>query len=341
VTLILSRYACVRAEWGRLVAEGVGAAAPVRLDEPASLALITALASPRTLAEAAAEAGIAPADAERLAQPLLEAGVLVDADRGAVERDAVWTFHNRLFHDRTRPADRSDWHTTRRPPPALPQRAWEPIIALERPDLDAIERDDPPLARVQAERRSVRVHGPHPLTVSRLGEFLFRVGRVHDIWEMLGATFVSRPYPSAGALYELELYVAVGACSGVEPGLYHYAGDHHHLARTPAPAGNVERLLSDAAAGMGVSSEPQVLIVLAARYPRIAVKYGPLAYSLVLKNVGVVMQTMYLSATAMGLAGCAVGAGDAALFAEATGLAVEDETSVGEFCIGEPREPGL
>ena len=341
MTLVLSRYACVRAEWGRLVVEGVKAAAPVPLDDPASLALIAAMASPRPLSEAAEEAGIAPADAERLAQPLLEAGVLVDADQGAAEHSTVWTFHNRLFHARTRPADRSEWDATRRPPPALPRRAWEPILPLERPDLDAIERDDPPFARVQAARRSQRVHGPRLLYAARLGEFLFRVGRVHDIWEVFGVTFVSRPYPSAGALYELELYVAVGACDGVDPGLYHYAGDHHHLARISAPAGNVERLLSDAAAGMGVSSEPQVLIVLAARFPRIATKYGPLAYSLMLKNVGVVMQTMYLSATAMGLAGCAVGVGDAALFAEATGLAVEDETSVGEFCIGEPREPAL
>jgi hypothetical protein len=32
----------------------------------------------------------------------------------------------------------------------------------------------------------------------------------------------------------------------------------------------------------------------------------------------------------------AVGTGDAKVFAEATGLAIEEETSVGEFCLGEP-----
>jgi SagB-type dehydrogenase family enzyme len=339
VTLVLSRYACLRAERGRLLAEGIRAAEPVRLDDPVLLALITAMAGPRNLAEAAEQVGIPPEEAARLAEPLLAAGVLVDGEEGAAEEESVWSFHDRLFHARTRPADRSEWDATRPPPPALPQRGWQPTTPLERPDLDALERDDPPFARVQASRRSGRRYGPRELTAARLGEFLYRVGRVHDIWHLFGVTYAARPYPSAGALYELELYVAVDACSGVEPGLYHYAGDHHHLARIPAPASSVARLLSDAAAGMGVRSQPQVLIALAARFPRIATKYGPLAYSLMLKNVGVAMQTMYLTATAMGLAGCAVGAGDSELFAEATGLPIEEETSVGEFCIGEPA-PG-
>jgi SagB-type dehydrogenase family enzyme len=172
--------------------------------------------------------------------------------------------------------------------------------------------------------------------MGRLGEFLYRVGRVHDLWQLGGATYALRPFPSAGALYELEFYVVARACTGVGAGLYHYAGDRHRLALVSEMTERVERLLSDAAMGMGRRAEPHALIVLAARFPRIATKYGPLAYSLVLKNVGVAMQTMYLTATAMGLAGCAVGAGDSALFAQATGLPIEEETSVGEFCLGEP-----
>ena len=336
MTLVLSRYACLRAERGRIVAEGLGAETPVPLEDPASLTLVTSMMESRNLPEAAKAAGIELGEAERLARPLVAAGVLVDEREGAAEEGSVWTFHDRLIHARTRPPDRSQWVPPRPPPPALPQRPWRQTVPLEPPDMDAIERDDPPLTSVQAARTSKRVHGP-PLTASRLGEFLFRVGRVHDVWEMFGETYVARPYPSAGALYELEFYVAVGACSDVDPGLYHYAGDHHQLARVPAPDDDVARLLSDAAAAMGVpTTRPQVLIVLAARFPRIATKYGPLAYTLVLKNVGVVMQTMYLSATAMGLAGCAVGTGDAAMFADATGLPVEEETSVGEFCLGEP-----
>jgi hypothetical protein len=52
--------------------------------------------------------------------------------------------------------------------------------------------------------------------------------------------------------------------------------------------------------------------------------------------LGVLFQTMYLTATAMGLAPCAVG-GDADLFARAAGTDYYAETSVGEFLLGNPR----
>jgi hypothetical protein len=60
---------------------------------------------------------------------------------------------------------------------------------------------------------------------------------------------------------------------------------------------------------MGINAEPmQVLIVLTARVGD-RLKYQSIAYALVLKHVGVVLQTMYLSATAMRLAPRAVGTG--------------------------------
>jgi SagB-type dehydrogenase family enzyme len=98
---------------------------------------------------------------------------------------------------------------------------------------------------------------------------------------------------------------------------------------------DVEQLLHCAAMSTGIDEQRlQVLIILAARFPRIAWKYESIAYALILKHVGVVMQTMYLAATAMGLAPCAVGCGDADLFAKAAKLNYYEETSVGEFLLG-------
>jgi oxazoline/thiazoline dehydrogenase len=86
-----------------------------------------------------------------------------------------------------------------------------------------------------------------------------------------------------------------------------------------------------------------VLVILAARFPRLAWKYESIAYSLILKHVGVLYQTMYLAATAMGLAACAVGGGDSDLFCQAAGTQYAAETSVGEFLLGsrksEPPSP--
>lgn len=58
---------------------------------------------------------------------------------------------------------------------------------------------------------------------------------------------------------------------------------------------------------------------------------------MILKNVGVLYQTMYLVATAMDLAPCALGGGDSDLFARATALDYYAETSVGEFLLGSKR----
>jgi SagB-type dehydrogenase family enzyme len=59
-----------------------------------------------------------------------------------------------------------------------------------------------------------------------------------------------------------------------------------------------------------------------------------MAYAQVLKDLGVLYQTMYLAATAMNLAPCGLGGGDADLFAQAAGTDYYKETSVVEFLLG-------
>ncbi len=192
-------------------------------------------------------------------------------------------------------------------------------------------------------RRSLRAYDDRPITAGQLGEFLYRVGRVRERRDVGLATpagpvrmeFVSRPYPSGGALYELEFYAAVNACAGLAAGLYHYDAVRHRLGRLSGRTDAVAHLLADAAASADVpAGRLQVVIVLSARFQRLAWKYASIAYALILKHVGVVYQTMYLTATAMGLAPCALGGGDADLFARAAGTDYYAETSVGEFLLG-------
>jgi hypothetical protein len=52
------------------------------------------------------------------------------------------------------------------------------------------------------------------------------------------------------------------------------------------------------------------------------------------QEVGVLLQNMYLAATAMQLSPCALGAGDSDAFAEAIASDYFTETSVGEFALG-------
>jgi SagB-type dehydrogenase family enzyme len=96
----------------------------------------------------------------------------------------------------------------------------------------------------------------------------------------------------------------------------------------------VPRLLRHGAWLPDNTTAPQILIVLTARFQRMTWKYTVSAYATILKDTGALLQTMYLVATAMGLAPCAIGPGDSELFARAIGTEFHDETSVGELLLG-------
>ena len=208
-------------------------------------------------------------------------------------------------------------------------------IALKRPDESAAA---PPFFAALAERRSLRERGEAPITLSQLGEFLWHSARVHtqvpvdpdrpDSYEL-----TLRPYASGGSLHDLELYLTVTRCTGLESGSYHYDPLNHELERLAGPGEQQQRLVQAAMRATGMNQPPDILITLATRFGRVAWKYESLAYSLVLKNVGGLYQQMYLVATALGLAPCALGAGNSDHFAEAAGGNYYEETSVGEFIL--------
>ena len=55
--------------------------------------------------------------------------------------------------------------------------------------------------------------------------------------------------------------------------------------------------------------------------------------------VGSMIQTFYLTATDMGLGGCAIGTGNIDLFAKMTGLEFHVEGPVGQFALGRGKKP--
>lgn len=352
--LVLSRFAWIRRDAQSLVVETSLGPSTVLLQDGRAHILLYAFAAPRPLDRALArDVSLPLASAAEVASLLFAAGILNEADANTEADEpplASWEFHDLLFHACSRPGRRdarfggTSRFAERFPSaPAIPPARWGDTVALELPDFERLEREDPPLARVQSLRRSIRDYDETPLSLNQLGEFLYRVGRVEDYWEtFLGgsetSSYAPRPYPSGGAAYCLELYPAIQACEEIDPGLYHYESERHELARVAPKTAAVQQLIAAAAAGMGRQAEGmQVVIVVAARFARVAWKYESIAYSLVLKEVGVLLQTMYLAATAMKLAPCAVGTGDTELFAQASGLPYYEESSVGEFALGSAR----
>ena len=306
----LSRFAFLRRDGGQLVVESpvVGARVEVMVED-----------RPDLLWRLLGEAGFLESPAEN--EPAAE----------------FWEFHDAMFHERSRLgaarstgatwrfSERSDWR------PAVKAPMSNAPIALERPiDFDA----DAPFQQVLDRRRSLRTPGAQPLTLAQLGQFLHRSVAIRARWEEGSQELLMRPYPSGGAIHELEYYLAVRDCGGLAPGFYHYHALEHALHPLPADAEQVRAMIATAQVSWGSKyPEPQIFFTLATRLPRLAWKYESMAYRIVLINAGAAIQTMYLAATAMGLAPCAVGNGDPALFAAMTGLDPMEETSVAEFAL--------
>ncbi|WP_164019987.1 SagB family peptide dehydrogenase [Pyxidicoccus trucidator] len=340
--LRLSRFAYVRQDGGALVLESPRVRARVHL-APAALPLLAALAAPTTARDAAHHARGNGRAARALVALLARARLLVAADAaGDTDEEhhpalRLWEFHDLLFHTRTRrllhgqrlgATHRLAGHVS--PLPAvLPPRA--PLLPLPRPDLDALTREDPSFTAVLERRRSERRHGATPLTRAQLGELLFRAARVRELHRGGPEERSRRPAPSAGALHPLEIYAVVGACEGLAPGLYRYEPRSHGLEPRSGPTRDVRALLADARQGR---SPVQVLLVLAARFQRVSYKYEGFAYACLLKDAGVLLQTLTLAATAMGLASCMVGWGNPDTFERAALTLGEEESSVAELVIG-------
>jgi SagB-type dehydrogenase family enzyme len=339
----LSRFAYLRQEHGQLVLESPHAPGRLTVHDPRAMLIVHQLCRPHALSElSGAEARLPGAVVASIVGLLLAAGTLDSDQERALEQ---WDFHDLLFHARSR-RGRHDYpyggnHRFRgkvQPLPALKPAGGGERMALARPDVTALMERDVPFTRVLEARRSRRESGDPALGAAELGAFLYRAARVRELTPLRPDEnqLSDRPYPSGGASYELELYPVVNRSRDLAPGLYHYCPASHELEKLRGRTAEVDGLIEAAFQSAGARATPQVLIVLAARFARVSWKYDSMAYALVLKHVGVLYQTMYLVATAMGLAPCALGGGNSDLFAAAAGSDYYSETSVGEFLLATP-----
>jgi oxazoline/thiazoline dehydrogenase len=347
---ILSRFAYIHRSRNEMVIESPLAHSTITLYEKEAALIAAELAKPKTLVSLRDRMPQLPTDTIVLfLQMLVGSGFACEVKPHTEyqeENEALvqWNFHDLLFHARSRFGRHANpYGGTYRflhkinPLPAIKPPVAESTIPLYRPDMDALRESDHPFTLVLEERKSIREYSKKPVTANQLGEFLFRAVRVKSIKKNEYQDLSTRPYPGGGAIYELELYLTVHECQGIPSGLYHYCPDRHVLEKISDPTDATDALLKDAGGSAGLEEFPQILITVTARFQRLTWKYESMAYNLILKNVGVLYQTMYLVATAMDLAPCALGGGNSDLFAKAAGLDYYSETSVGEFMLGSKR----
>jgi SagB-type dehydrogenase family enzyme len=351
-TLVLSRFAYLRRRADEIVLESPRARALFRICDPAIAAVLAALAVPQQIKQLRRTGGFL---GDELLALLLDCEILfkVPAAGDSLRTDegddhlVLWDFHDLLFHARStegrhanplggtylyagaiapQPAVRSSWPGQRIDLRKLPSPPAEASRAA---------------ARLLNERHSTRdFDADRPITLAELGHFLDSTVRVQSTFTNSPGdgepplTFAPRPYPSGGGSYELELYLAVDRCQGLARGFYHYDAGEHALVSIDVRPQDVETMLKRAQYAMNASALPQIAITITARFARVSWKYSSIAYSLILKDVGVLMQTLYLMATDMGLGGCAIGSTSIDLFEKMTGIGFHIEGPVGIFALG-------
>lgn len=114
-----------------------------------------------------------------------------------------------------------------------------------------------------------------------------------------------RPWPSAGGLYPLDVYVVAGSISGLQPGVYHHNVLTHELERLRAP--EPKTVLRDGFFWQDFIVDAAAVIVLAAVFDRSVAKYGERGYRLTLLDAGHAAQNVLLVAEDLGLPAVAVG----------------------------------
>ncbi len=150
----------------------------------------------------------------------------------------------------------------------------------------------------------------------------FRVARLRleDVSQLLWAAqgVISREGfrapPSAGALYPLEVRLAVGTVDGLAEGIYRYEPASHRL--VPEVSGDKRRKLAAAAFGQRWVADSALILVISAVYERTTSKYGRRGIRYVHMEAGHAAQNVLLSATAQGIGATPVGAFDDAALAE-------------------------
>jgi len=152
------------------------------------------------------------------------------------------------------------------------------------------------------QRRTVRSFHSKALTLKQLSQLL---------WAAQGITEpggFKRAAPSAGALYPMDIYGAVGeeCIEGLNPGVYLYELATHSFSLIQK--GDIRRDIAMASLGQMWMSYAPITFVITGEYSRIMSKYGQRGVRYAMIEAGHIGQNIFLQSQAMGLEAGIVGA---------------------------------
>lgn len=177
---------------------------------------------------------------------------------------------------------------------------------MKNSDSEVVELSQPKFkSRVSIEeallkRRSIRNYLNEQLSNSEISQLL---------WAAQGITeekYNLRTAPSAGALYPLEIYIAVSNVKDLAPGLYKYKPQNHTLKKISDGDKRID--ISNAALRQDAIENSSAIILITAVYERTAVKYGGRTERYVNIEVGAAAQNIYLQSVSLEIGTVIIGA---------------------------------
>jgi len=171
------------------------------------------------------------------------------------------------------------------------------LIELPRPSLNGLT-----VEQAIKARRSIRRYGERPLSLEELSQLTYAAQGITGF----SGERALRAAPSAGALYPIELYLAVHHVADLPPGLYRYRPRAHALEKIRD--GDLRDDLVSGCLGQSFVGEANVVFIMTAVFERTARRYGLRGERYVHMEAGHISQNLYLQATSLGLGSVAVGA---------------------------------
>ena len=237
----------------------------------------------------------------------------------------------RAFHQATKIKKGQE---LRKIPPGKWPREWRTICFKSYPRLPKIPlaRIDLPVKSLQETlltRQSQRKFSNQPISFRLISQLLLYSAGVRE--QKTDWNKTRRTYPSGGARYPLEIYLAVLKNGEIPEGIYHYNVKEHSLEELLK--GNFRQEIYQAISQEMIKKAPLVLLISAV-FQRTMQKYKDFGYRLILFEAGHLGQNISLVATNLGLKCCAIGGGDEDKINSLLDLDGESETVIYFFSLG-------
>ena len=328
---VISAFTLVSWHNGQMEIKSLTSGAVISNPDTRLLALVHTFSQPHTIEEVI----FASEDPEKWVQAnserLIKARILISVTEGKQESSHPWAWSALAYHQQSR---RLGFHKTVKSMVATPRELvptnWIPLptgfVKRGREFTDVLEA-----------RKSSRAWSSIPISMETFSSFLWISARNRDpLDENHRKSQISRPYPSGGGVYSLELFIvlAENAVEGSRAGLYKYLPDNHGLYSVTERYADFFPFIEAAGSSAG-SESPPVVILITSRFADQSAIYGDLAYSLILKEVGCLFQNFYLVGEYLHLKCCALGGGTPNdLLARLCNTNKVDNPLVGEFMLG-------